>query len=336
MIKTNQKLDQEFYKICQKFIKVSEKELIKKHQYLLELTKQNNSQTLYGQYYIEELLRCNYGYNHPIEITPAIYSFFNSTYFSNYYKQVLKEKFINKENTSEAIKILSSDTKLTDLTGKEIALIYHELLKNDVEGMLDYYSTQVLALTFFLDSKGATDFLNKEVSPLVVIKRIIATSGLCNSPEFYSGRGACISDLSGSQLVAIFNKLEKLDDKKALAMLKMTMKAPTLGATEFIHSLFRLAMNEYNLDESVISTNNFDLGQNTYSKQIYALGLGIMGSSCIKPNKDDTELIKIDFLSKLSPEWKKESTKIRKEIIEEKYNLAPHTKKIRPNPLSNK
>lgn len=138
---------------------------------------------------------------------------------------------------------------LKDLIGEEWNTL-KEIIDNLPKCSKDQYLYRSLfPIAFKIDSIGAKDFLNNYADPYLVIKRLLNTSGINPSTSYYSGKGSCLADLNQSLLFSLYLKLERLDEDKALAMARLVYNMYTLGATEFINSLFDLVANDYNLDE---------------------------------------------------------------------------------------
>lgn len=239
----------------------------------------------YGRNFIFKMLNYDYGYIIPKEIPEELSKFFNSKHVSDYFKQLIKE---NLSNPSEIVsKAINSERDFKDFDADEFYAIENEL---NAAG----FHNVMLGLAFKLNSSGATDFLNKKVDPITMISRIVLTSGLNSRAEYYSGRGAMTCDLNEEHLISIFHKLERLGTNKALSMAKMTFSMPTLGATEFLESLYRLAYNNFELETTEISTNNTSLG-NAKSRERNIVAIGILGTAFGGYHRDDTEVIKSQF-----------------------------------------
>lgn len=307
----------EYEALYQRIFKMSCKKLIETHKCLKGKIDSGIHDNLnYYEYYMNRVLDFNHGYSIIKEKTKELDEFINSSHVSDYYKELVKNKLSSKEQSEIIVNAINSERSFSEFTSEEFSAIY-EALKTvrTIDGERDYTYTEIIALAFNLDSEGATDFLNNKVSPLVVVKRIVSTSGVCSSPEYYSGRGAKSCDLNGKNLIEIYKKLAKLDIEKAMAMAKMTMNMKTLGATEFLRSLYNLASDDYKLEDNEVIENNVYLGSGTL-KQMCVVGVASIASSMHR--YDETPSIKSEFFHLLPPEVRDELQKSTVEKAQQK------------------
>lgn len=242
-----------FLEILNNSTKITSEEIIKTHKKLIGVKDSSQiHQGDLGFYYIYRILDHNYGKNKPIETPHEYHKFLNSKYLSNYFKELINQKIDNKTELLETA--INSNRTFNELTEEEIYEIYIKMSEISIGNLIIAYATH-------LDSPSAKNFLNKRINPIILLARIISTSGLNPRPEYYSGRGTNLGDLNSNHILSIYKKLKNLDEQKALNMLKLTFNMPTLGATEFLQSLYNLACNKYKFDESIISDNNISLGQ---------------------------------------------------------------------------
>jgi len=246
----------------------------------------------YGRSFMTKLLSFDYGYCFPKEMPKGLEQFFNSKYFSDNFKTILKE--IIEKTPSCVPELLNSEKSLSEFTEEEF---------NDIASTCRHisYDNIMIILALKLNSEGARNFLMNRVDPMTLIERIVLTSGLNDRAEYYSGRGALMCDFNGEHLISIYNKLAKLDSHKALNMAKMALNMPTLGATEFLESLYNLAQNDYKLDETTISTNNVSLGS-TRDEERTSISIASIASFLCGSRRDETFAIKSQFLNLLPQE----------------------------------
>lgn len=125
---------------------------------------------------------------------------------------------------------------------------------------------------------------------------VYSVKGMSGRPEYYSGRGATMSDLDGDRLYAIYQKIEQeLGTRQADAFVTMVEKLKTLSATNFLNALYALERNDWNLTE--FNESNIDLGSDGAERGIIAFATiaeGLFGCG-----RDDTEYIRSSFLRKL-------------------------------------
>ncbi len=251
----------------------------------------------YYKYYMERIVNIQSNTLIIDKRTDEIDKFINSQYCSNYYKNLVREELKDIATPEIISKAINSERNFADFDENEFNAIYQALkaLRNQERRYFEIFS-----LAFNLNSQGAKEFLNNKAEPLEVIKRIVNTSGLDNNPGYYSGRGAIQCDLSGKKLNAIYQKLMSIDEKKALSFVKMTFEMPTLGATEFLISLYRLAQNGYNLHNTKLSGDNVDFGC-ARGSEYAGVAIGTIMSSSIR-RYDETNEIKREFANLLPRE----------------------------------
>ena len=147
------------------------------------------------------------------------------------------------------------------------------------------------------------ELVKEEVAKKINIYAIVDSAGMSTRPEFYSGRGVIQSyaDLDQNILNSIYLALSKTSDLVADNFLKLVFSMETLGATEFLNSLYYLANNKYNYNGH--TTDNIDFGHGTTEQK------GIIGlCSLFKTNQSEeqalcvTNYIKNCFSRKLPQE----------------------------------
>lgn len=88
-------------------------------------------------------------------------------------------------------------------------------------------------------------------------KEILNRCGVSPSPEYYSGRGATLSDLNDTILENIYQMVKDEHDLNAAnEFAKMVSDIPVLSATDFIKCFFKLERNEFKWDSKFIPTKN--------------------------------------------------------------------------------
>ena len=295
-----------FKELCNAILDMSCEEIILQHINLKGknyITEDKVILDYYYNEYIKAILNFDYGYSIVRRETEELHKFINSKYLSDYFKQMIKEKLEGMDNCDIALSAVNSNREISSFTEEEFNSIYKSL-QNLVflYRKPDFLYKLILPLALKLDSKGTNEFLNNKVDPKIVIKQIVSTSGMDENPAYYSGRKATFADLNGEILLEIFRKLEKLDKKKALAMVKMTLEMPTLGATAFLNSLYNLAANGYNFSKDIIIENNIDFG-NPKRNSTIAAGLGTMMGQLnlgdyTEDIKNQFKNLLVDFLEK--------------------------------------
>ncbi len=275
-------VDSTIYLPCDRIIKLHKSLIGKKH-------KTTDGIEDYGRNFMFKLLNIDYGYMFPKQLSKDLEEFFNSEHTSNYFKNLIQTEF--EQFSVPVPKAVTSNKSISDFTEEdfeEIASTYAKIGSTN----------KIFALLFRLNSEGARNYLVNKADPEKVIHRIVLTSGLNDRPEFYSGRGAKMSDLNGNHLISIYNKLYKLDPQRALNMAQMTIDMDSLGATEFLESLYSLAENDYDLSKTKISTNNFSVGnKREQDRDIFAYTAIIAAFG--RQTYDCTSTIKTQFIDLL-------------------------------------
>lgn len=130
-------------------------------------------------------------------------------------------------------------------------------------------------------------------------KEIVRSVGMCDRPEFYSFRGATISDLDGNTLYAIYQIItQEFGTNSANAFVTMVKKLKTLSATNFLNSLYTL--ERYGWAENIsFHESDIDIGSNEQGREAVAFATLAGALSRNHSKRDDTELIRSSFLRKV-------------------------------------
>lgn len=138
-------------------------------------------------------------------------------------------------------------------------------------------------------------------------REIVYSVGMSESPEFYSGRRATISDLDGNRLYAIYQRIaQELGTRQAEAFVTMVKKLKMLSATNFLNALYVLECNDWNLTE--FDESNIDVGPDEAGRDMIAFATVI--ESLFFSGRDDTEQIRSSFLEKI--DFERDSGKCEK------------------------
>ena len=123
-------------------------------------------------------------------------------------------------------------------------------------------------------------------------RKILFDIGMSQRPEFYSGRGAIIDDLTGKKIERIYEKIEMAYDKDtAQNFAQMVADIPVLSATDFLLSLYQLEANEWKWEKRLLSSR-----KGIYATDVStAMGtvLSALGGSS---KRDETTAIRNHFL----------------------------------------
>lgn len=136
-------------------------------------------------------------------------------------------------------------------------------------------------------------------------REIVRSVGMSDRPEYYSGRGATISDLDGDKLYAIYQKIkQELGTNHADNFVTMVQRLKTLSATNFLNSLYILERYDWT-DYISFRESNIYMYLNVADKELSAFStIEETSFGGIHSRRDDTEYIKSSFLLKVKYERK--------------------------------
>lgn len=132
------------------------------------------------------------------------------------------------------------------------------------------------------------------------LKDIIRNSNMSTRPEYYSGRGATLSDLNSEILQKIYVGIEKeFGTKAAKNYVKMVDDIKVLSATTFLEELYQLFYNNWKYVKkrshaSGISVPKNDNGE--YDDNSVLSGMMGIFAAMSNGNRDDTQSIKGNFV----------------------------------------
>jgi len=136
------------------------------------------------------------------------------------------------------------------------------------------------------------------------LKEIIRNNQMSTRPEYYSGRGATLSDLNGNILEGIYQSILKEYGKDAAKnFVKMVADIKVLSATTFLEELYMLFGANWKYinkrkerQASGISIPKNENGEYDENSAMSGM-LGIM-SAMFSTGRDDTQAIKSFFVSR--------------------------------------
>lgn len=239
-----------------------EEELIEAH---IELVNKSCKDDYYeikdcGIEFIEKFLSRDWGRSIVYQYTPEAEKFIKSKYLSDYFKNSIIELLSQYYLSDEVLNTLNSDKPINDMSEEEIKAIYSALNECYPKTKRnDKIASCFMSFLYKLDGKGVTSFIKNNISNYDLANHILLTSGLSSRASYYSGRGVNYGDLNDNNLIAIFNKLLKIDIDYAINFVDMVQKMKTLGATEFIKSFKNLAINDFKIDCITFDDSNFSL-----------------------------------------------------------------------------
>lgn len=259
-----------------------------------------------GVNFIKEFLARDWGRSIVYEYSNGAQKFIKSKYLSDYFKTSIKELLANQKINEELLNILNSEKSINDMSEEEITLIYSTIKDTyaKTDGKIVNVASQIIPLLYKLDGSGVASFLKNNVSNEKLASQILLTSGLSDRASYYSGRGVKPGDLNENNLVAIFNKLIKIDINYGINFVEMVKEMETLGATEFINSFMNFASNNFYVNELIIENNNISL-DGLYGGTRDAVGyisiIESMNSDNYNYQKMLSNQMKSSFLAKVMP-----------------------------------
>ena len=131
------------------------------------------------------------------------------------------------------------------------------------------------------------------------LHNIIRVNNMCTRPEYYSGRGATLSDLNDKILEGIHSDITTLfGEEAAKNYVKMVADIKVLSATTFLEELYQLFYNDWKYTERETHASGISIPKNEdgeYDEN--SVMSGMLGMFAAMGNdKDDTASIKNRFL----------------------------------------
>ena len=267
--------------------------------------------------------------------------FINSEVVCNFVKQLMVICLRNSEGfneeKSEAMKLLQNKKTFNEMTADEIEKLVEELGESKgfyhVPGLYQRYF-------FTISGKGVNEYLLTKVDKYDIAREFLQTSGLSTRSEYYSGLGVRYCDLGPKHLKSIYNKFLKLNPQLAVEFYKMVISMNTLGASEFIDTLYRFARNDFKTEGLFVADNNVVTDNATHTSMV----IGLFAALSNNQSKDEevrlSNNMKYSFfydisksLSEIDPElFEKQLKDVRKNEMNDRYYYGS----IEYNDLSNK
>jgi len=114
-------------------------------------------------------------------------------------------------------------------------------------------------------------------------------------PEYYSGRGATISDLNGEILFGIHRDLKKeFGENAGIGFVKMVSGIKVLSATAFLNGLYELFYNDWKYKDT--QPEGISLPKDEDGNHNEAIGMISVLEALFSCGRDDTQQIKSHFL----------------------------------------
>jgi hypothetical protein len=132
------------------------------------------------------------------------------------------------------------------------------------------------------------------------LKEIIQNNRMSARPEYYSGRGATISDLNDQILEGIYQGIKKeYGDKPAENFVKMVEDITILSATTFLQELYDLFNCNWKYKKKKQHAIGITIQKNEngeYDEGSITQGIVSIFSAILNSDRDDTNIIKGHFL----------------------------------------
>lgn len=128
---------------------------------------------------------------------------------------------------------------------------------------------------------------------------ILSMEDMSARPEYYSGRGATISDLDSRKLGRIYQFVKKEHGEDAgQNFVQMVANIPVLSATDFLLTFYRLDSNNWKYDQKLLGNEEgidlgSDYGDGKRESIVYATIVSVLGGS---GEIDQTSTIRGEFL----------------------------------------
>lgn len=128
---------------------------------------------------------------------------------------------------------------------------------------------------------------------------IVNACGMSGRPEYYSGRGANISDLNFEMLERIYTGIKASHGINAgEEFVQMVADIPKLSATDFLVNLYNLEGNNWNWDKRMVrDESGVYVGGITDDQKFVSGYMAIMGVMSGMNNRDETRYIRGQFLA---------------------------------------
>lgn len=287
----------------------SEKNLIETHKKLVGKSCKNDYYHIKdcGTEFIKKFLSRDWGRSIVYRYSQGAENFIHSKYLSDYFKSNIKELLIDEDLSDEVVNAIDSDKLINDMSEEELNAIYSaikEFYNKQMRSEKVNVANHFMSLLYKLDGKGVVSFIKNNVTNSDLASHILLTSGLSDRASYYSGRGVNYGDLNEKNLVAIFEKLLKLDVCYAAEFAEMVCQMKTLGATEFINSFVNFAANGFKAN-TLIEESNISL-DGVYEKTRDTVAFISIVSAMSRGNDmesqiNDSEEMKHSFISTIRP-----------------------------------
>ena len=186
--------------------------------------------------------------------------FITSKNLSDFFKSSIKS--VIDLNNANVLKVLDGNTDFNDMNAGQISIIKEAIDNYKDDHIYNIDSNDDMLIHQFdryltkLTGKGVKTYIINHTDSYTLIADVLNRSGMSSRAAYYSGDGVTTSDLNSDNLVAIFKKLYEFDYLWAANFIQMVNAMQTLGATEFIESLYALGRNGFVFSEKNLKSSN--------------------------------------------------------------------------------
>ena len=132
------------------------------------------------------------------------------------------------------------------------------------------------------------------------LKDIIRRNNMSTRPEYYSGRGATMSDLNGKILEGIYSDIKKeAGEMAAKNFVKMVADIKVLSATTFLEELYMLFERNWKYRQKRVHADGISIPKNEkgeYDENSTLSGMLGIFAAMSNNGRDDTDMIRGSFL----------------------------------------
>ena len=131
-------------------------------------------------------------------------------------------------------------------------------------------------------------------------RQIVMETGMSARPEFYSGRGARLTDLDDRKLEVVYQGIRREQGEEAAGnFAQMVADIPKLTVTDFLLTLYRLEANDWTWNKKLTGKEDGIYVDGLTDAAKVASAFGTLGSVLGRMNEvDETCDIRRDFLER--------------------------------------
>ncbi len=142
------------------------------------------------------------------------------------------------------------------------------------------------------------------------ISSILEESKVGSRASYFSGRGATLSDLNSTKLLAMQDLIKKHHGEDAAkSFVDLVQSMENLNATDFINNCYLFERSGFDWTQKAAPKNGIEVIKNEDGEYDYTHGMLSIAAAMQSNDRDDTEAIKREFLRKngIMPDYSKPS-----------------------------